>query len=247
MAEDVDQSEICRLLEADGRKEREKCFAAWCGELEALPGDFELKLKDGLKANLELQPFRWMSHGLDLLQSSKGTLTVQHMDGQQGPFLDSFLAYPVFQMGTEIFLKGMWLCQFDDCRDLAQHGYIDQARRMECAKRLTNELGHDLLKIIAANRQLPKYQADATVTRFLKIVEGIVRRDYFPLYVADKKGSHWAHSRYPKRFYNDSTKEGHADSFQSYPQQWAIVQLFKPMEKHIDRLWQLRAGLIARG
>lgn len=234
-------------MEEDARKKREKRFAAWCGELEALPGDFELTLKDGLKADLELQPFRWMSLGLDLLQSSKGTITVQHMDGQQGPFLDSFLAYPVFQMGTEIFLKGMWLCQFDDCRALAHHGYMDAAKRFTYADRLKKELGHDLLKIIAANRQLPKYHANADVTRFLKIVEGIVRRFYFPLYAADKQGRHWAHSRYPKRFYKDSAKEGHADSFQSYPQQWAIVQLFEPMEKYIDRLWKLRAGLVARG
>ena len=249
MAEAVDQAfmdELFRSMEEDARKDREKRFAAWCGELEALPADFEQKLKDGLKADVELQPFRWMGLGLDLLQSSTGTLTVQHFDGRQGPFLDSFLAYPVFQMGTEIFLKGMWLCQFDDCRALGDQGYMDAAKRLHYIERLKKELGHDLLKGIAANRQIPRYQADAAVLRFLKIVEGIVRRFYFPLYEADKRGNHWAHSRYPKRFYKDSAQEGHADAFQSYPQQWAIVKLFEPMEKHVDHLWQLRAGLIAQ-
>lgn len=244
--DDAFMQELYRSMEQDARKEQEKRFAAWGAELEALPADFELKFKDGLQADVELQPFRWMGLGLNLLHSSKGTVTVQHFDGRQGPFLDSFLAYPVFQMGTEIFLKGMWLCQFADCRSLADHGYIDATKRRDYIDRLKNELGHDLLKGIAANRQIPQYQADAAVMRFLKIVEAIVRRFYFPLYQADKRGNHWAHSRYPKRFYKDSAQEGHADSFQSYPQQWAIVKLFQPMEKHLDHLWHLRAGLIAQ-
>lgn len=249
MAEEIDSAfmdELIRSMEEDSRKELEKRFASWCSELEALPSDFELKLKDGLQADVELQPFRWMSLGLDLLQSSKGTVTVQHLGGRKGPFLDSFLAYPVFQMGTEIFLKGMWLCQFADCRALADHGYMDAATRRGYIERLKNELGHDLLKGIAANRQIPRYQADRAVMRFLKIVEGIVRRFYFPLYQADKRGHHWAHSRYPKRFYKDSAKEGRADALHSYSPQWAIVKLFEPMEKHVDHLWQLRAGLVAQ-
>ena len=238
--------ELMRLMEQDARKERKRNFEAWCNELEGLPADFELKLKNGLQADLELQPFRWMGLGLDLLQSSKGTFAVQHFDGRQGPFLDSYLAYPVFQMGTEIFLKGMWLCQFEECRSLGDRAYIDAAKRRHYIERLKNELGHDLLRCIAANRQITQYQDEADIMRFLKIVEGIVRRFYFPLYEADKRGRHWAHSRYPKRFYKDSAQEGRADAFQSYPQQWMIVELFEPMEKRIDRLWQLRAGLAAQ-
>lgn len=233
-------------MEADARKEQEKTFNTWCDALAALPGDFELKLKNGLKADIELQPFRWLSLGMDLLQSSKGTLTVQHFDGRQGSFLDSFLPYPVFQMGAEIFLKGMWLCQFDDCRALAHPGYVDAAKRTYYIERLKKELGHDLLKIISANRQIPQYQAAPQVMRFLKIVEGIVRQFYFPLYEADKRGNHWAHARYPKRFYKDSASEGHADAFQSYPQQWLIVKLFTPMERQVNQLWQIRAGLSAQ-
>jgi hypothetical protein len=180
--------ELFRTLEEDERRNRETRFEAWCRGLEALPGDFEQKLKDGLKADLELQPFRWMHLGLDLLKSSKGTVTVQGFNGKPGPFLDSFLAYPVFQMGAEIFLKGMWLCQFADCRALGDRAYMDPGRRGQYMQRLKNELGHDLLQMLAANRQIPQYQADAGVLRFLKIVEGIVRQYYFPLYEADKRG-----------------------------------------------------------
>ena len=95
MKEPVDDDfmqKLYRSMEDDARKEREKKFAAWCHELEALAPNFELKLEGDLQADVELQPFRWMSLGLDLLQSSKGTMTVQHFDGRQGPFLDSFLA-----------------------------------------------------------------------------------------------------------------------------------------------------------
>jgi hypothetical protein len=236
---------LMRSMEEDARKDQEKRFAAWCRDLEALPADFELKPKDGFKADLELQPFRWMSLGLDLLKSSKGTIAVQGFHGPTGEFLDTYLEYPVFQMGAEIFLKGMWLCQFPDCRALADHGYMEEPARLAYQKRL-KDLGHDLLKLIAANRQIAQYPADADIMRFLKIVEGIVRQYYFPLYQADKRGNHWAHSRYPKRFYKDAAKEGRADAFHSYPQQWAIVKLFEPMEHHIDQLWQLRAGLRAQ-
>ncbi len=123
------------------------------------------------------------------------------MHGRRGSFLDSFLAYPVFQMGAEIFLKEMWLCQFADCRALADSRYMEPAKRSTYADRLKRELGHDLLRIVAVNREIPKYQADTAVIRFLKIVEAIVRKSYFPLYEADKSGSHRAHARYPKRFY----------------------------------------------
>ncbi len=232
-------------MSEDANKRNEKEFLDWCVELAALPEDYELKLKDGVKADIELQPFRWMSHGLDLLRSSKGIGAVQLMNGRQGPFLDSYLPYQVFQMGTEIFLKGMWLCQFDDCRHLAHEGYVGADKRRNYVERLKNDLGHDLLKIIATNREIPRYQADPTTMRFLKIVEGVVRCFYFPLYQADKRGNHWAHSRYPKRFYKDTDQEGCAAALQSYPRQWLIVKLFEPMETHVDHLWQLRAGLLA--
>ena len=63
-------------MEEDARKDREERFAGWCRELEALPDDFELKLKDGFKADLELQPFRWMGLGIDLLKSGKSATTI---------------------------------------------------------------------------------------------------------------------------------------------------------------------------
>jgi hypothetical protein len=233
---------ILASMEEDTKARREKEFADWCSHLEGLPPDYEPALKDGLKADIELQPHRWMALGMDLLQSSKGTIALQLIDDQPGPYLGSFLAYPIFQMGSEIFLKGMWLCQFPDCRALGQLAYMDMQTRKNYQGKLS-ALSHDLLKIIEAVRQVPKYQADPTTLRFLKIVEGVIRQYYFPLYAADKHGRHWAHSRYPKRFFNDTTRDGRADAFQSYPQQSLIVKLFRPMEDHVDKLWGLRAGL----
>jgi hypothetical protein len=52
----------------------------------------------------------------------------------------------------------MWLCQFDDCRTLGDHGYMEAAKRLHYAERLKRELGHDLLTIIAANRQIGQRQ-----------------------------------------------------------------------------------------
>lgn len=244
--EDSCMQEVARLLEESAHKQVDKDYAEWCDYLASLPADFEFKLKDGFVADIELQPLRWISLGIDLLRSSRGTVAVKLMNGRQGPFRDSFLTYPVFQMGAELFLKGMWLCQFEECRQLTHHSYIDASKRKRYTEQLKDELGHDLLKSIAANQQIPKYHADAMVLRFFEIVRGVVRRSYYPLYEADKRGNHWAHSRYPKRFYKDGTQEGRADAFQSYPHQWLVVRLFEEMEKHLDQLWQLRAGLLTK-
>ena len=237
---------IMRSMEEDARARREREFKFWGDQLEKVPADFELKLAAGLVADLELQPVRWLTLGLDLLHSSKGTVAIQHMDEKPPVFFDSYLPYPVFQMGTEIFLKGMWLCQFENCRHIHQNAYLDGDTRRSYAKRLSNELGHDLLKIIDANRKIPEYERDPQSMRFLKIVEGIVRSFYFPLYQADRRASQWANSRYPKRFYDDAAKQGSADAFQSYPQQWLIIRLFQTMESRIEELWRITEGIATR-
>lgn len=76
-----------------------------------------MKLKGKLIADVDLQPLRWMSEGLQLIDSFHGTVHIQLRDGVQGEPLNRMLHYPVFQTGSELFLKGMWLCKFPRCRD----------------------------------------------------------------------------------------------------------------------------------
>lgn len=218
-------------------------FKNWCAWLDETPPDMKLILNTGLVADLELQPHRWLSAGIDLLKSQCVTGHVQLMDGVQGPPLGGFLPYPVFQMGTEIFLKGMWLCQFEECRKVAHTDFVEQTTRSNYSRHLRG-LGHDLLKIIAEIRKINEYANNPASLRFLTRVEAVIRRHYFPLYASDARASEWPHSRYPKRFYNDTTKVGNADAYQSYPQQRLVIEMFEPMTRHIDRLWSLRTGLL---
>ena len=239
--------ELMTALRAElrSREAREKAaaFKTWIADLEQSAAASPPGLKAGFKADTELQPMRWMDAGLDLLESQKVAAWVELMDGNKGAPLQSFLPYPAFQMGTEIFLKGMWLCQFAECRSLPQRGFLSPDVRERHGKALKN-LGHDLLKIIDALRAIPQYQQDATTTAFLTRVVGIIHEYYFPLYAADK--APWAASRYPKRFYDDAGKIGAADAFKSYPQQWLVVRLFEPMKAHIDRMWRITPGLIRK-
>ena len=232
---------IAQMVRDEHRQRLESDFKEWCSLLEALPTDYTVAPIDGFVVDLELQPMRWMRKGLELLQSSKGTIPIQLFDGTQGPFLDSYLAYPIFQMGAEIFLKGMWLCQFDDCCRMNDRGYLSPVRRRDCDQSLKT-FSHDLIKMLDGLRGLSQYRDDAVTMRFLKIVEGVIRRYYWPLYKADR-GKEWATSRYPKRFYKDSIKAGNADCLQEFPQQAVIVKLFEPMQDHCDRLWNITPRL----
>jgi hypothetical protein len=201
-----------------------------------------------LKADLELQPARWLRLGLDLIQSSKVIAHVQLSNGYQARPDSSLLRYPVFQMGTEIFLKGMWLCHFEDLRLLTANSYIDDATREHYTDRLARKLpghpllGHDLLKIINLLRKIRRYRTDPPTMHFLKHVNSVTRYYYFPFYKADKGPSRWANARYPKRFYDDKRRVGRADAFQSYPPQDYIAELFEEMKRHLHRFWNLPVG-----
>lgn len=239
--------DLIEMLKAEfaKREKRQRAaeFKQWCAALDDTPPGAKLLLKDGLKADIELQPHRWLSTGVNLLKSQVITAQVELMNGEKGEPISSFLPYPTFQMGTEIFLKGMWLCQFKECRSVAHLDYVSPTARKNRADGL-RDLGHDLLRIIEQLRLVKEYEAAPGVLQFLVRVEAVIRQYYFPLYEADKKSREWANSRYPKRFYNDSTKIGKADAFQSYPQQRLIIGLFEPMESHLDKMWSLRAGLL---
>jgi hypothetical protein len=244
VADDDLKEEILRVITERNRAEAEEEFEAWCEHLVALPANFELKPKDG-EADIELQPLRWMDSGIDLIQSSKVIAHTQLANGVEGPALNSYFTYPVFQMATEIFIKGMWLCQYPDCRLLTSVSYVDPAKRQKYSDELRS-LGHNLINIVKAVREISQYRDDAQTMRFLKIIEGVIRNYYFPLHESDERGSEWAHSRYPKRFYNDDAYEARADNFQRYPQQRMVAKLFQDAEQRIDRLWNLRVELSAK-
>jgi hypothetical protein len=180
---------------------------------------------------------------MDLAESRKVTGRVQLAGATEGPEISSYLPYPVFQMATEIFLKGMWLCQFEDCRTLTHSSYIDHKTRENYLTQLGPKgLGHDLIKIVNEVRKIPEYAKNAPTLKFLDLIERTVRYYYFPPYRADR-ARNWAYARYPKRVYNDVTRQSRAESFKSYPHAKWIARLFRGMEADADRIWSLRADL----
>ncbi len=122
--------------------------------------------------------------------------------------------------------------------------YVDKQTRNKFGTELKN-LGHNLIKIIDDLRTIPKYRGDKKILRFLKIIEGVIRMYYYPLYKADQNRE-WANSRYPKGFYDDSTQEGKTDALREYPDQSMIVKLFDEIDNYIDRIWGLRKGLMKK-
>jgi hypothetical protein len=235
-ASDIKEGVMRTILERN-RREAEQEFQKFCEELLSLPADFELMPKGNFVADIELQPWRWLSLGVDLLQSRRVTAHVELPNGIQRPPMSSYLPYPVFQMATEIFLKGVWLCQYAECRALNDSSYVDPAARDKFQGKLSKGLGHDLLQIIRALQNIPEYQADASTMRFLDLVERIIRRFYYPPYKADED-SRWANSRYPKRVYDDNAQHAHAENLQSYPRAEWFETLFKNMERALDRFWR---------
>jgi hypothetical protein len=242
MANDVNE-EVVRILRARDDADEEKAFNDWRNDLLSQPSDLELQPKNNFKVDIELQPLRWLQLGIELVESSKVTGHVELAGGIEGAASGSYLAYPIFQMATEIFLKGMWLCQFDECRVLMHSSYIDQPTR---TKRLgglgPKGLGHDLIKIVNEVRKIPEYAKEAASLEFLDLIERILRRYYFPPYRADRR-TRWADARYPKRVYDDHARKSQAESFTSYPCANWIVRLFRKMELDVDRIWSLRASL----
>ena len=236
-ASDIKKGVMRTILERN-RRDDEQAFQDFCEELLSLPADLELVPRQNFKADIELQPLRWMTLAMDLLKSRRVTGYLQLQDGVQGPEINSYLPYPVFQAATEIFLKGMWLCQYADCRGLAESSYIEKNRRQNYSESL-KELGHDLLAIVDNVRGIPEYQRTAAITRFLDLVERVVRLYYFPPYESDKH-TRWADCRYAKRVYDDSAQKAAAESFQRYPRAVWVEKLFQQAERNVDGLWQLR-------
>jgi len=232
--------DVMEILKRQEQMKREKQYQAWCNQFASPSSDFGRKLKGGYIAGVELQPDRWIQHGLDLIGSRKGFGTIQLSDGVQGADFRAYLPYPVFQMGAEIFLKGMWLYQHDECRKIQSDTYIAEERRnsyFEKLKSLSKE--HDLLKLIQRVQAIEVYSKDAELLRFLKILGGISNKFYLPVTNSQYR---WADERYPKRFYKDSLKRAGADSFKSYPNHWLISRLFAEAAERLEFIWTVQTN-----
>lgn len=229
-------SAVMKIIQQQEQSRREVEYRNWCNHFASIPSDYTRILKDGLVAHVELQPWRWIQHGLDLIGSRKASGTIQHFGGQEGPDLRSFLPYPVFQMGAEVFLKGMWLYQHTECRSCKDDSYITPAVRANFLKRIKGiSKTHDLMKIIEQVKAIDAYSKDVHLSHFLKILSGVVKECYLP--VTDGNWS-WADERYPKRFYNDTTKVGRADTLKSYPEQRPLARLFADAAEQIEFVWR---------
>lgn len=244
MSDDETIAEVKKIFAERERKAKAANFKAWCDEMIATPRTWAPTLRGGYVADVELQPHWWLREGVDLIECQHIDSQVAMFEGQKGPVMQSHLPFAVFLAAVEAFLKGMYLCRFPECRRIAAHGYIRPARRAHHVEVLKG-FGHHLPSLIAALRRVKAYRTDAACTRFLAIIDGVVRRFYFPLRDADKKWG-WATARYPKRFYNDATRDGRSDGLRTFPQQGYIETLFKSMERHLDNKWNLRRGLIER-
>ena len=233
---------IRKLFEERRAETNEKAYKQWCDEVAAISTTYETLPKARWLIDQEFQPMRWLSHGLHILKLSSGSMGAPS-DLERSPYLVPLLPYAVFQIGAELFLKGMWLCQFTDCRELSHKGHLEPVRREELAKKIKS-LGHDLLKLIEANRQIAPYKSSPEIIRFLTVTEGVVRFFYYPIYETSKRD--WASSRYPKRFYDDATQEGASDSLKEYPPTSHVIRLFEEAEKKVDDIWSLRKSLASK-
>ena len=122
-------------------------------------------MEKGLLVDIELQPHRWMTAGVELIESFRGSAHVELIDGVKGEPLHKTLNYPVFHFGCELFLKGMWLCQFEELRNIKHNMYVDKQTRNKFGTELKN-LGHNLIKIIDDLRTIPKYRGDKKIYVF---------------------------------------------------------------------------------
>jgi hypothetical protein len=236
------RDDILAFFQARQRMEQKRTFSKWRKSLLSVPPDYKYVLRDGLQADIELQPWRWLNSGLTILESPKVIASVQLPGNITGPPMSSYLHYVTFQAGAELFLKGLWLCQFEECRSQHSKSYIAPSVRQGYKRKLV-ELGHDLLEIVEAVRNVPRFRKNRPTSQFLRAVEAIIRIHYFPLYEADNRGSQWAKHRYPKRFYDDASRKSFADEWHKYPEQALVARLFRDMAERADRLWSLRQSL----
>lgn len=226
------------MLQEAEKNRWDNIFTQFCFEMQKIPSDYKPVAKNGFKSDIELQPIHWLRLGNSLISSYIGVSEIQDHQGGTGRYIQQYLEFPVFHLGCEYFLKGIWLCQFAECRHISWDDYIEPQIRKKHFNDL-KEQGHDLIKLIDALREIEPYKNDQYMNRFFKIIEGVIRSYYFPLYDATKNSGEWAKSRYPIRFYKDPQKTAKADNLKNFPEQRPIQRLFEETQDHLVNLWKI--------
>jgi hypothetical protein len=228
-----------KVVEIRAKRKRDKQdfeYEKFCNTFASSLKNNGRVLINGFNVGIELQPFSWIKLGLDLINSRKATGTIQLFEGVSGADYGAYLPYPVFLVGTEIFLKGMWLYQHKECRKLKSDSYVAQNIRDKYLDEIKNiSPKHNLLKIISKVEEIETYQRDESVKRFLKILTGIIKTYYAPLFVND---SAWANERYPRRFYNDLKQISKKEALKEFPEYIFISRMFTENAEQIRKLWK---------
>lgn len=220
-------------------------FENFCNYLDAVPLDLTKSLEGNLVAGVDLNPMTWMEYGVRLIDSFESSAFVQLGGGQQGKPMNKTLHYPVFQMGCEQFLKGMWLAKKLTDEDVKFGAYTDVSIRNKINKTLKNEIGgHNLLTLLDTVHQIDEYKEDGSINTFLVRLNALIRDFYFPLYEPCDRSFSWAYSRYPVAFYDSAQKKRETLGFCELPPQTVIKKLFKPIPDKIDKLWKITEYLI---
>jgi hypothetical protein len=226
---DIDWDKAYQISEAKRQQKKLKDFYRWCIKLKNISADARGQLKAELTADIELQPIYWLEHGLETLKAS---FTKEDMGNE------TIMPIPVFLMGAEFFLKGMWLAQFEGLRALDWHSYISPEDRKSWRKKIQNEIGHNLLKIVDENLKIPEYKNDSRILKFLKFIKGLIKADFDCVYRSSKGENGWAPARYPVRFYNDVTRTAKAEILKSNYAKWYIVTPFEYIKPIIKKIWE---------
>ena len=94
----------------------ENDYAAWIKGLDCLSQDYTVKPNSDFLPDIDLWPTAWFRRAIEIV--SKG------MNKNGG-----YIEYPLFSLACKFFLKGMWLCHFKNCREIAFDGYMESAER----------------------------------------------------------------------------------------------------------------------
>ncbi len=227
---------VTEIRKSRRRKKQDQEFEEFC-EIFASPTDGDGRAAiNGFMTDIELQPVRWIRMGQTLIDSRKSSGVVQPFGEIPEHDYQAYLPYPVFLMGVEIFLKGMWLYQHRECRELKSDSFVSKQIRTEFSKKIKDvSLGHDLLEIIQRVEAIRVYKQDESIARFLKTLAGIIKRYYAPLFTGKKA---WANARYPRRYYDDSKQISKAEAVKEFPDHILISRLFAETAERVKILWQ---------
>ncbi len=65
------QEDLLRLMRWQNEAEEEKAFKDWHEDLLCQPLDLKLQPEDGFEVDIELQPLRWLSRGVEVVENKE--------------------------------------------------------------------------------------------------------------------------------------------------------------------------------